>query len=177
MINCKDTSLTWLFPHIVASFPMLPMNFESSFHQLHFCIAILDGAKLFPLYSSLLFPMSLLALSHTGHPFIDEKRTIWINFIKAFLWITWKEMNNRLFNENGSSFDNFFDHITYLTMSWCKCTSFFSSFNLTSLVSCNFVGLGFFPFFCTFPCINEIFSYPKKNNNNKIMFINTTSAY
>lgn len=52
--------------------------------------------------------VSTLTYTLTGHPFSKQKDIIWMHFIRAFLWITWKERNKRLFIDKGSSFDCLF---------------------------------------------------------------------
>lgn len=71
----------------------------------------------------------------TGHPFTNGKRIIWMHLIRAFLWSIWTECNNRFFNDKGSTFDRFFDHIIFLAMTWCKCTTSYSSYSLSSLLT------------------------------------------
>ncbi|MDV3193985.1 MAG: hypothetical protein Q8835_02940, partial [Sweet potato little leaf phytoplasma] len=57
---------------------------------------------------------SLLISSLLGHPFKDEKKTLWNNFIYAFFWNTWMERNTRIFSHKSQNIHAFVESTTYL---------------------------------------------------------------
>lgn len=70
-------------------------------------------------------PECLLNYTLKGHPFIGGKRILWMHPVREFLWPTWIEWNQRIFNGKERSFDSLFEHTICLALSWCKCTSSF----------------------------------------------------
>lgn len=77
----------------------------------------------------------MLVISLTGDPFKREKKLLWVNFIRTFSWSTWMERNNRIFNDKGKSMDNIMEPLTYLALNWCKNSTYFHAYNLSSLMA------------------------------------------
>lgn len=61
-----------------------------------------------------------LFLSHTlgGHPFIQEKKLQWENFIRAYCWNLCQERNRKIFQDKKYSYSSYVDAIVNLVVSW-----------------------------------------------------------
>lgn len=76
----------------------------------------------------------LLSFYLVGHPFRNEKKTLWECFIRAFLWNLWLERNARIFKEKSQSIQSFLEHTTFTALTWCKLSSPFCNYNLNTLM-------------------------------------------
>lgn len=75
-------------------------------------------------------------LSYTliSHHFLMGRKS-WMNLIWAFLWITWKERKNHLFQEKENSYECYFELIIFHAMNWCKGKTYLRSYSLESHLS------------------------------------------
>lgn len=69
-------------------------------------------------------PLTLLSMIFTGHPFKRDNAILWEFIIEGFLWLIWNELNLCTFEEKETEFLQFFDHLMYTSLSWCKFTKF-----------------------------------------------------
>lgn len=72
-------------------------------------------------------PHCFLSVLLKGHPFIKEKKILWLKLMRVLL-VLQMERNNRLFNSRARSTDTLL-----VGLSWCKFYAPFESYGLFSL--------------------------------------------
>lgn len=55
----------------------------------------------------------LLASIFVGHLFNGDKKTFWLAINQTFFWTLWCERNERIFNDQPSTFDSFMDLVIF----------------------------------------------------------------
>lgn len=105
---------------------------RSSFCILRICKQILEVyCRSFWLAGSYSGGHHLYFTISFGDTPLKRTRRFWSLFIRSFIWCLWRERNNITFKDKFQPFNNFFNGVLVLTLSWCKC--YFTSFSNYSL--------------------------------------------
>lgn len=116
------TNYSWRHPHLALSPHYCTLQGYPSRHQAT-CFLAVFWPTAFGRRSHT--PLRLWPSSHTpslATPWRTASEPCGCTLLGLFLWSIWMKRNNRLFNGKGSAYGRYFEHVIFLTMTWCKCS-------------------------------------------------------